>query len=160
MQPCGCMSRESVTGSSRVFRARTQPSLAIAAFIASVTARGCEIMITCDPSTSVISAPARFAIERMTSVPAARSPVATTAQEGSRVQAGGPDGSENPGSETGRCVAAIKAACRSERSPAKALRARPSWNYRRRRRGPARRSAGDPRMLLEEWSFLLRFIRT
>jgi hypothetical protein len=55
-------------------------------------------MITWDPSTSVIVAPARSAIERITSVPAALSPVATTAQEGRSFQAGAPPGSENPDS--------------------------------------------------------------
>jgi hypothetical protein len=40
-------------------------------------------MTTWEPSTSVIFAPARLAIERMTSVPAALSTVATTAQVGS-----------------------------------------------------------------------------
>ena len=39
-------------------------------------------MITCDPSTSVIVAFARSAIERTRSAPAALSPVATTAQDG------------------------------------------------------------------------------
>jgi hypothetical protein len=34
----------------------------------SVTAWGWEIMITCDPSTSVILAPARWAMDRMTSL--------------------------------------------------------------------------------------------
>ncbi len=47
-------------------------------------------MITWEPSTSVIVAPARLAIERMTSLPAALSPVATTAQEGKVFQAGTP----------------------------------------------------------------------
>ena len=55
---------------------------AAASRITSVTASGCEIMITWEPSTSVILAPARSAIERTTSVPAALSPVATTAQDG------------------------------------------------------------------------------
>ena len=80
-------------------------------------------MITCEPSSSVIFAPARSAIERTTSVPAALSPVATTAQDGRCFQAGGPFGSENADSATGRCVAAISAACWSERSPANASRA-------------------------------------
>src|SRR6266571_1255854 len=52
---------------------------------------GWEIMITCEPSTSTMSAPARRAIERTTSAPAALSPVATTAQDGSFRQAGGPE---------------------------------------------------------------------
>ena len=52
-------------------------------------------MITWEPSTSVIVAPARSAIERITSVPAALSPVATTAQEGRSFQAGAPPCSEN-----------------------------------------------------------------
>ncbi len=80
-------------------------------------------MITWEPSTSVIVAPARSAIERTTSVPAALSPVATTAQQGKSFQAGAPDASENASSATGRWVAAISAAAWSERSPAKALRA-------------------------------------
>jgi len=46
---------------------------AIAVRITSVTACGCEIIITCEPSTSVIVAPARWALERTTSVPAALS---------------------------------------------------------------------------------------
>jgi hypothetical protein len=41
----------------------------------SVTASGCETMITWEPSTSVMVAPARSAIERTTSVPAALSRV-------------------------------------------------------------------------------------
>src|SRR2546430_3066448 len=68
---------------------------ATAARITSVTTCGCEIMITWEPSTSVIFAPARLAIERMTSLPAALSPVATTAQEGKFFQAGTPDGSRS-----------------------------------------------------------------
>ena len=48
--------------------------------ITSVTAWGWEIMITCEPSSSVIVAPARSAIEWMTSVPAAVSADATAAQ--------------------------------------------------------------------------------
>ena len=44
-------------------------------------------------------------------MPAALSPVATTAQDGSDFQAGGPHGSENASSATGRWVAAIRAAC-------------------------------------------------
>jgi hypothetical protein len=61
-----------------LFDTTGQRTLAIAAWITSVTICGCEIMITCDPASSVISAPARFAMERTTSVPAALSPVATT----------------------------------------------------------------------------------
>jgi len=41
-------------------------------------------MITCEPSTSVIFALARSAIERTTSASAALSPVATTAHDVSR----------------------------------------------------------------------------
>lgn len=65
-------------------------------------------MITCEPSASVIVAPARSAMERITSVPAALSPVATTAQAGKAFQAGGPDGSETPtprpGAGSRRCA--------------------------------------------------------
>ena len=56
----------------------------------SVTACGWEIMITCEPSTSTMSAPDRWAMDRTMSLPAALSPVATTAQDGSFFQAGGP----------------------------------------------------------------------
>ena len=51
-------------------------------------------MITCEPSASVMVAPARWAMERITSAPAALSPVATTAQVGRDFQAGGPEGSD------------------------------------------------------------------
>src|SRR5947209_20039929 len=88
-----------------------EPMAATALRITSVTTCGCEIMITWEPSTSVIVAPARLAIERMTSLPAALSPLATTAQEGKVFQAGTPDGSENANSATGRWVAALTAAC-------------------------------------------------
>jgi hypothetical protein len=57
----------------------------------SVTVCGWEIMITCEPSTSMMSAPARWASARTRSAPAALSPVATTAQDGSFFQAAGPD---------------------------------------------------------------------
>jgi hypothetical protein len=74
-----------------------------------VTTSGCDIMGTCEaPSTSVIVAPARSAIERTTSEPAALSPVGTTAQDGRFLQAGTPLGSENPNSAKGRWVAAVK----------------------------------------------------
>jgi len=49
-----------------------------------------------------MSAPARRAIDRMTSAPAALSPAATTAQDGSFRQAGGPDASLNAAAATGR----------------------------------------------------------
>src|SRR4029450_1844759 len=84
---------------------------AAAVSITSATASGREIMITCEPSTSVIVAPARSAIDRTTSVPAALSGDASTVQDGSDFQAGGPDGSVKASSETGRWVAAITAAC-------------------------------------------------
>ena len=44
----------------------------------SVTASGWEIMMTCDPSISVILAPARWAIDLTTSLPAALSAVPTS----------------------------------------------------------------------------------
>ena len=102
---------------------RNGVTAATASRITFVTASGCETMITCEPSTSVIFAPARSAIERTTSVPAALSPVATTAHDGRCFHAGGPFGSQKAESATGRCVAAISAACWSERSPANASRA-------------------------------------
>jgi len=60
-------------------RTSGHPTAASAFRITSVTAWGWEIMITCDPSISVMVAPARWAMERTTSAPAAVSPVATTA---------------------------------------------------------------------------------
>src|SRR6478609_10823788 len=86
--------------------------------ITSVTACGCEIMITCEPSISRSSAPARLAIESRTSEPAALSPVATTAQDGNVFQAGTPDFSSNADAATGRCEAPRTAACDSGRSRA------------------------------------------
>ena len=50
----------------------------------------------------MIAAPARLAIDRMTSAPAAVSPVATTVQAGRVFQAGTADGSEHANSATGR----------------------------------------------------------
>ena len=63
---------------------------------------GWEIMMTCDPSASVIVAPARSAMRRSTSVPAALSPVGTTAQDGKLLHAGDPVRWLNPSAETGR----------------------------------------------------------
>ena len=48
--------------------------------------------------------------------------MATTAHDGRLPQAGGPDGSLNPAAATGRCVAAITAACASGRSAQNAAR--------------------------------------
>jgi hypothetical protein len=76
-------------------------------------------MITCELSTSVMVAPARCASERMTSVPAALSPVATTAHEGNLLQAGDHAGSEKANSAMGRWMAAITAASSAGRSAAK-----------------------------------------
>src|SRR5215216_6332627 len=76
-------------------------------------------MITWEPSTSVIVAPARSAMERTASVPTTFSPVETTAQDGRFFQAGTPVGSENADSERGRWVAAIRAVCSTLRSAAK-----------------------------------------
>src|SRR5262249_2527625 len=90
--------------------------------ITSVTASGCDSMITCEPSISVMSALARSAIERTRSAPAALSPVATTAHVGSFFQAGGPFFSENAASAIGRCVAPIIANWSSGRSEANASR--------------------------------------
>src|SRR5690606_7220047 len=59
-----------------------------AARITSTTACGCEIITTCEASISTVSAFARAAMVRRTSVPTALSPVGTTAQVGSDCQAG------------------------------------------------------------------------
>src|SRR5262249_14881385 len=107
-------------------RAAAWPAAATAATalrMTSVTTWGCDIMITWEPPISVMVALARSAIQRTTSLPAAWSPVATTAQEGKLFQVGRPDGSENASSATGRWVAAITAACSADRSAAKA-----SWS--------------------------------
>src|SRR5712691_11861189 len=92
--------------------------------ITSVTAGGWETMITCEPLISTVLAPARLAIERITSVPAALSPTATTAHEGTVFQPGGPEASLNAPAATGRCVAAMIADCFSGTSEAKT-----SWNF-------------------------------
>src|SRR5512132_2462749 len=96
---------------------------AAAVRMTSATAPGWDTMITCEPSTSVMVAPARSAMDRTTSVPAALAGDASTVQDGSDFPAGGPDGSENASSETGRWVAAITAACWVGRSAANT-----SWN--------------------------------
>src|SRR5206468_2884354 len=70
-----------------------------------------------------MSAPARSAMDRTTSLPAALSPVATTAQDGRDFHAGGPDGSEKADSAIGRWVAAMMAVCRGDRSAANVV-----WN--------------------------------
>jgi len=57
----------------------------------SVTASGCDTMIRCEPGSSVMVAFARLAIDRVTSVPAALSPVLATAHDGSVFHAGTPD---------------------------------------------------------------------
>ena len=56
--------------------------------ITPVTTPGCDIIGTWDASTSMISAPARLAMDSTTSAPAALSLVATTAHDGSFFQAG------------------------------------------------------------------------
>src|SRR5229473_3554384 len=112
------------SGGKRPAHGRGRPPVSLTAAtalrITSVTTCGCESMITWEPSTSVILAPACRAMARMTSLPAALSPVATTAQAGKLFQAGTPEGSENAPSATGRWVAAMRAACSAERSAAKA----------------------------------------
>src|SRR5215472_4149613 len=75
--------------------------------ITSVTACGCEIMMACEPLSSVTCAPARRAIERTMSVPAPTSSVATTAQEGSVFQAIGPEVSANAAPAIGRWATAM-----------------------------------------------------
>src|SRR3954447_11295121 len=89
----------------------------------STTTWGWATNRTWEPSCSVIVAPARIAIERTTSAPAALSPVDTTAQDGRVFHAGGPFFSEKPSDEAGRWVAAMTAACSGDRSAAKT-----SWN--------------------------------
>src|SRR5262245_43850004 len=69
-------------------------SCSIACIITLRTASGFDAMMTCEPSTSVVVAFARLAIDLTTSVPAALSPVATTDHDGSFLHAGGPEGSE------------------------------------------------------------------
>ena len=83
------LSRACLTSIQRV-EATGRLTAAAAVLITSATASGREIMITCEPSTSVMVATARSAIDRTTSVPAARSGDARTVQDGSDFQAGGP----------------------------------------------------------------------
>src|SRR3982751_4893144 len=65
----------------------------------SATTSGWVTMTMCDDSASVMVAPARCAMRRTTSLPAALSPVATTAQEGRLFQAGVPLGWLKPRAE-------------------------------------------------------------
>src|SRR3954452_1329167 len=122
--PARRSSSVAVRGPGTADAARGRPSLRSALWITSVTASRCEIMITCEPSSSTISAPARCAMERTTSLPAALSPVATTAQHGRFFHAGGPDGSVKAAAATGRWVAAITAVCSGGRSAANVSRNR------------------------------------
>jgi len=92
--------------------------------ITSATASGRETMMTFEPSVSMVVAPACSAVERITSVPAALSRDATTAQDGEDFHAGGPDDSVNADSAIGRWVAAMIAVCSGGRSAATA-----SWNF-------------------------------
>src|SRR3954451_4956644 len=101
--------------------AASEPETATTAWrITSATACGWEMKATCEPSISVMIMPARCAMDLTTPLPAALSPVATAAQHGSDLHAGGPFGSVKPKDETGRWVAAIRAASSAERSAAKA----------------------------------------
>src|SRR3712207_7521547 len=80
----------------------------------SVTTCGCDTMITWEPSASVTAAPARAAMVRRTSLPAALSPVGMTAQDGRLCHAGAEVGSTKPRAEMGRWVAAMTRACSSD----------------------------------------------
>jgi hypothetical protein len=66
-------------------------------------ASGWEIMMTWEPSISVILAPARWAISRTTSLPAAVSAVPTAAHTGRFFQAAGPFFSAKAAAAMGRC---------------------------------------------------------
>src|SRR4051794_31412132 len=88
-------------GVQRLRRHRTQPTACSAERMTSLTWPGREIMIRCEPSSSTISALARFASDRITSAPAALSPVATTAQLGRFLHAATPDFSSNAAAATG-----------------------------------------------------------
>jgi hypothetical protein len=68
----------------------------------SLTASGWEIMMTCEPSISVILAPARWAMDRTTSAPAALSAAPTAARDGWSFQAGCPVSSTNALAAMGR----------------------------------------------------------
>ena len=66
----------------------TCPTAPTASMITFVTASGCETMITWEPSSSLIVAPARSGIERTTPALAALSPDATTVHEGRSLPCG------------------------------------------------------------------------
>jgi hypothetical protein len=91
--------------------------------IRSATACGCEIMATCEASTSTTTAPARSAMKRSPERPMVTSLGEISAQEGSVFQPTGPDGSPNPAAAPGRCETAMMAACSAGRSAQKT-----SWN--------------------------------
>jgi hypothetical protein len=67
-----------------------------------VTASGWEIITTCEPSISVTSAPARWAMDNTMSVPAARSAMPTAAHARRPFQAGLPVSSANEPAAIGR----------------------------------------------------------
>src|SRR5216683_6279905 len=94
-----------------------------AARMSRVVASGCEIIATCDESTSTVVACARCAMNRSVAGGMAWSCVATMYHDGIVFHAGSPDGATNASLENGRCVACIWSATLSGWSPANA-----SWN--------------------------------
>src|SRR5690606_34183021 len=87
-----------------------------------VTARGFEIMTTCEDRTSTVVAPARSAMKRCVGGGMVLSRVATTYHAGMSSHAGGPDGWASVATSAGRWLTARTAACDRERSPAKIVR--------------------------------------
>ena len=72
-----------------------------------VVASGCEIIATCDASTSTIDACARCAMNRSVAGGMAWSCLATMYHDGIFFHAGSPDSAVNASLENGRCVACI-----------------------------------------------------
>ena len=75
-----------------------------------VTTDGLEMRDRCPALTSVMWAPARWAMKVSTAGGMTMSAVPTTAQDGIVLQAGGPDGSTSVLAASGRWVAAMTAA--------------------------------------------------
>src|SRR5258708_38792828 len=85
-----------------------------------VVASGCEIIASCDESTSTVEACARCAMNRSVAGGMAWSCVATMYHDGIVFHAGSPDGATDAALANGRCAACIWLLIWSGRSPANA----------------------------------------
>src|SRR5215468_6408357 len=99
--------------------ARGQPVALAASIMTFVTVLAREIMDKCPALTSVMWAPARWAMKVSSAGGMTRSAVPITAQDGMVFQAGGPEGSPSVLAASGRWVAAMTEAWGAGRPLAK-----------------------------------------